>query len=200
MAKKESKNLFKLILPFAVLVFGVLAIVMMAMNFVGINTVTTETNTILGAQVTTTNGLLVAINGFAAAFGGEGILEWYVVVEEPILSVAMDVNGNVVIMVAFILVVVGALLPIITVVLKNKMANKLIYLLSALALIAGAIIFFFSATIVKDAIAQEITDASNGLFELNLDETPLTLGIGAIISGIAAILGALSAGTGVVKA
>lgn len=200
MAKKESKSLLKLVLPVVVLIFGVLAIAMMAMNFVGINTVTTDTNSILGAQVTTTNGLLVAINGFAAAFGGEGILEWYVVVEEPILSVSMDVDGNVVIMVAFILVVVGAILPLVTIALKNKMANKLMYLLSALALLAGAIIFFLSATIVKDSLAQEIADASNGVFELNLDETPITLGVGAIISGIAAILGGLASGAGAVKA
>ncbi len=195
MAKKESKNLFKLILPFAVLVFGVLAIVMMTMSFVRIDTVETS-ETILGEATT---GMLFTMSGFAAAFGGEGVLNIYIVSSDPV-SPTIEVNSNVVIMIAFILVVVGALLPIITVVLKNKMANKLIYLLSALALIAGAIIFFLSATIVKDAIAQSLTDAVNGLIEFNLDDTPLTLGVGAIISGIAAILGALSAGAGVVKA
>lgn len=178
---KKSKKSSKMasFIGFIGALFGIAAVCMGFMNFV------TLTGKLLGKT-----GELATMTGFVGAFGskaGDSTPAWATLADgssDGKLTISMKVG----ILILFILLAAGALLAILGAISKGKV-GKFLLALGGLAMIAGAIMAFFSVQLCS---FKSVGDASLGY--------TYSLGIGAILAGVfGGVGGLLSTGAGVVS-
>ncbi len=166
MAKKQNDGILKL-LPLCGLVLCVVAIMMMFLTFVD------------GDMAL----LTFSINGFAVTFGGE------MSVTALGMSGSLDaVESNAVLIVAFVLILVAALLPLSSYYVQNKTISRVSFFIATLCALAAAICFFLTTSIVAQNVATSLGMES----AVDTINEYLSLGVGAIIGGIALCVAALT--------
>lgn len=123
-------------------------------------------------------------SGFSMIFGGEATNNWTTVYNSGTTTTGsslVEVSFNTMAFVAFLLVVLGTLVSLANLVSKSLAKNKLVGLLAALLLLAGGVMM--------------VTVKGSCLTALNINEHLVdlySLGYGAIVSGIVAMLAGLT--------
>lgn len=171
------RKFFKLIFSLAGFVAGALAVILMVLP------ATQVSATILNQTV------VIGVSGFAWAFGGSPVAIVNGEVAENFDSfveqLGVQVEANTGVMIALILLIIGAVLGLIYVLFswgkKNPQVKKGIGLISALVLLVGAILCFF----IPNFVGWETgTQSVPGFAEVTYG-----MGPGAILGGILGILG-----------
>lgn len=161
MAKKSGffRKFFKIIFSLAGLALAILAIILMATPFVG----QTVSGTVLGKEI----AAAATLSGFAMAFGGEPVVSMTVNGESSNLvdllpdefGDALKIEPNTGVMIAFILLAIGALLALLYFLFswgkKNVGLKKGLGLVAVLALVAGGVMAFFAPSFAEIETSTE---------------------------------------------
>lgn len=194
MAKKSGffRKFFKLIFSLAGLAVGVLAVILMVLPFVGA--------TISGEVMGQTATGIVALSGFALAFGGTPIAEMTVngetvdLIPDDVLD-SLPTEAETGITVAFVLLAVGVVLALLYVLFSWGKKNTTIKLglgvCATLVLLVGGILCFFAPNFAElESSTEEIMGMT---FKQGLLYGGILTGVFGIASGalmgIASLLG-----------
>ncbi len=191
MASKSGsffRKFFKLIFSLAGLLVAALAVILMVLPFTGTEVI-----------VPVVGEISLGVSGFAWAFGGDPTIflndelvdfsEVKSALESLQLPIDTTVEMNAGITATFVLLAVAALLALVYVVFcwghRNAKVKKGIGAISALLLLVGGILCFLACTFTEWPVESS---------EEFLIEYTSGLGVGAIFSGVAGILGAILMG------